>query len=357
MRDAFPGTVQLIQLAESEAIRDWRLDAADLGIETAFSGQLEAAPAKVVSGALEKMLNRLRPGLTVIAGYAHPAMRAAATWARRNGSRAILISDSQARDTARRPWKERLKRAFVSRYFDAAFVSGASAAAYVESLGIPGHRIWRGYDVVDNAHFAAGAARARAGAESLRASLRLPARYFLYVGRFAPEKNLPFLLEAFARACRDPEFEGWSLVLVGGGPLERELRARAAALGERVCWVPFQQIDQLPAYYGLAEALVLPSLVEPWGLVVNEAMAAGLPVVISRQCGCGPELVFPGLNGAIVDETNVEGLAATLVALSRDGQRRRRYGERSARLIQSFSLETWAAALADCGLTLAGCSS
>src|SRR5207237_8982018 len=97
----------------------------------------------------------------------------AATWARRSGSRAILISDSQARDQPRRRWKERLKRAFVSRHFDAAFVSGSSAASYVESLGIAGHRIWRGYDVVDHAHFADGAARARAEGGARRAALAL----------------------------------------------------------------------------------------------------------------------------------------------------------------------------------------
>ena len=221
-------------------------------------------------------------------------------------------------------------------------------------LGIAGHRIWRGYDVVDNAHFAEGAARARAEADARRAALALPTRYFLYVGRFAPEKNLAFLLDAFAGACRVSAFDGWSLVLVGSGRLKGELRARAAPLGERVRWIPFQQIDQLPAYYGLAEGLILPSLMEPWGLVVNEAMAAGLPVVVSRQCGCASDLVFPGVNGAIVDEKDVAGLTETLVALSRDEARRQRYGERSARLVEAFSLETWAAALSDCGLTLMG---
>jgi len=354
LRRIYPGTVHLVQLAHSEAIRAWRADPGDLAIETAFSGQLETAPSSLVSDGLRQILERLRPSSIAVAGYAHPAMRTAARWARRTGTKAILISDSQARDVPRRRWKERLKRAFVSRHFDAAFVSGASAAAYVESLGIAGHRIWRGYDVVDNAHFAERAAQARAKAATERGALGLPARYFLFVGRFAAEKNLAFLIEAFARACRDPAFEGWSLVLVGSGPLQADLAARAAPLGARVCWVPFQQIDQLPTYYGLAEGLVLPSLVEPWGLVVNEAMAAGLPVVVSHRCGCASDLVFPGVNGAIIDEKDAGGLAAALIALSKDEALRRRYGERSARLVESFSLETWAAALSDCGLTLAG---
>jgi len=352
LRRTFPGTVQFIQLAESEAIRAWRADPGDLPIETAVPGQLEAAPDGAVSEALERILERLRPSVLAISGYAHPAMRRAAAWARRCGAKTILISDSQARDLPRRVWKERLKRLFVSRHFDAAFVSGASAASYVESLGIPAHRIWRGYDVVDNAHFAEGARRARGEGATLRQSLGLPSRYLLYVGRFAPEKNLPRLIEAFERASRDRAFDGWSLVLVGGGPLEPELRRRAAPLGGRICFVPFQQMEELPAYYALAEALVLPSLVEPWGLVVNEGMAAGLPVVISSQCGCAAELVFPSLNGLIVDEADVAGMAGALVEISRDEARRRLWGERSSRLVATFSLEAWAEVLAGCGLAL-----
>ena len=352
LRRTFPGALQLIQLAESEAIRDWRADPGDLAIETAVAGQLEEAAAGAVSDGVERILERLGPAVIAISGYAHPAMRRAASWARRRGAKAILISDSQARDLPRRPWKELIKRAFVSRHFDAAFVSGASAAFYVESLGIPAHAIWRGYDVVDNAHFADGARRARAGGEALRASLGLPPRYMLYVGRFAPEKNLPRLLDAFSRAGRDPGFDGWSLVLVGGGPLEAELRRQAAPLGARVCFIPFQQAEQLPAYYGLAEALILPSLVEPWGLVVNEGMAAGLPVVVSGQCGCAFELVFPGMNGAIVNEKDPEDLARALAGLARDAARRKAFGEQSVRLVATFSLESWAAALTDCALAL-----
>ena len=352
LRRTFPGTVDLIQLAESEAIRAWRADPGDLGIQTAVPGELESASPAAVTHATEAILERLRPPVIAISGYAHPAMRRAATWARRRGAKAILISDSQARDLPRRAWKERLKRLFVSRNFDAAFVSGASAAFYVESLGIPAHRIWRGYDVVDNEHFAEGARRARADAATLRGALWLPSRYLLYVGRFAPEKNLARLIDAFGRACGDRAFDGWSLVLVGGGPLDAELKRQAAPRGGRIHFVPFQQAERLPAYYGLAEALVLPSLVEPWGLVVNEATAAGLPVVISGQCGCAAELVFPNLNGLIVDPTDVPALAAALVEISRDEARRRAWGQQSARLVATFSLEAWAEVLTACGLAL-----
>jgi glycosyltransferase involved in cell wall biosynthesis len=357
--ERFPGKVTFIQLATSEKIRDWRGDPSGLPLETVAEGMLESLPDAEVADGLARVLDRVRPTSLAISGYAHPAMRRAATWARQNACKSILISDSQARDLPRNPIKEMIKRTWVKRHFDAAFVSGATAAAYVESLGIVPHRIWRGYDVVDNDHFARGAAAARAEdvvaggvGGGLRARLGLPATYLLYVGRFAPEKNLARLLAAFELAVkRDPARE-LHLVLVGGGPDENALRSQAAALEGRVHFVGFKQADELPAYYGLGAALLLPSLSEPWGLVINEAMAAGLPIIASSQCGAVPDLVFPGLNGRVVDPHDARDMAEAMLWMAEDAPRRVALGAASARLIQTFSLETWAGALASCAATL-----
>jgi len=354
LRRVYPGKVHLLQLANTEVARAWRIDETDLGIETAVPGILDQIPPAEVEAGLERLLERLSPDVIAVAGYADRGMRQAAKWARRRGRTSILLSDSQARDLPRKRWREWLKRQWVSRHYSRAFVAGASAASYVESLGIASHRIWRGYDVVDNAHFAAGAAQARRDEAALRKELKLPARFFLFVGRFAPEKNLPRLLAAFRSASADAAVAGRSLVLVGGGPEEAALRAVAAPLGDRVHFAGFQQLERLPAYYGLAEALLLPSLSEPWGLVVNEAMAAGLPVVASSQCGCVMELVLPGLNGVVVDAHDQQDIASALIAVaSRDDGDRSRWGEASRRLIDNYSLETWARALTDCALSAA----
>jgi len=349
LRRIYPGAVHFLQLANTESARTWRIDETDLAIETAAPGVLDQLPPGEVEAGLGRLLDRIDPDVIAIAGYADRGMRQAANWARRHGRVAVLLSDSQTRDVPRRWWRERIKREWVSRHFSRAFVAGASAAAYVELLGIPSHRIWRGYDVVDNAHFAAGAARARQDAPALRGTLGLPDRFLLYVGRFAPEKNLSRLLAAFQRAHQAGAIPGWSLVLVGGGPLESSLRAQAAPLGDRVHFAGFQQLERLPAYYGLAEALLLPSLSEPWGLVVNEAMAAGLPVIVSSQCGCAMELVFPGVNGAIVDPLDEGDLTSALRSFAAlDDDARRAQGEASRNLVENYSLETWAWALAAC---------
>lgn len=348
----YPGRVRFLRLARSESPRAWVADAEDLEFETAVEGVLDAAPRADVAAGLDRILERVKPDVLAIAGYGDPSMRHAARWARRRGTRTIMMSDSQFRDWPRRAWREWMKKRWVSRHFDAAFVSGASAAFYAESLGIPSHRIWRGYDVVDNEYFTTRAAAVRADAARVRENLGLPELFFLFVGRFIPEKNLPRLMEAFGSAARHAALRDWSLVMVGSGPLEEELRRQAAPLGARVRFLGFQQMEDLPSYYALASAVVLPSVSESWGLVVNEAMACGLPVILSGQCGCVADLVFPGVNGAVVDPQDPRSLADALIHLAGDGERRRQYGQVSARVIRNFSLETWSQALIGCSLAL-----
>jgi glycosyltransferase involved in cell wall biosynthesis len=105
----------------------------------------------------------------------------------------------------------------------------------------------------------------------------------------------------------------------------------------------FIQYDALPAYYGLAGAFVHASTTEQWGLVVNEAMASGLPVIVSKRCGCVPDLVQDGVNGFSFDPYDVEALASLMqrVAAMADEQRRT-MGEAGRRIIADWGPERFA---------------
>ena len=142
----------------------------------------------------------------------------------------------------------------------------------------------------------------------------LPARFFLASSRFVPQKNLPGLLDAYAAYRRAAGPDAWKLVLLGDGPLRAELTAQIAALdlAGDVTLPGFVQYDALPAYYGLAGAFVHAATREPWGLVVNEAMAAGLPVLVSERCGCARDLVANGENGWRFPPEDTAGLCALL---------------------------------------------
>lgn len=344
-----PGRVRFVQLASQQVDRLWQVRGPAPDIHTVAEGALEQMSETLVASRLLALLDELRPSAVVISGYAHGAMRSAARWCRRNRAASILLSDSHRVDRRRLPWKEWAKRAWVSRYFDAAFTAGALSAAYAQELGIRASRIWRGYDVVDNMFFEQGADAARARSTRFPAELELPDRVFLYVGRFNPEKNLHALLDAMVdyRACAGDR--AWGLVLVGSGPQAAALEAQIRSMSRgSAALIGFKQIDELPQVYAAAAGLILPSLSEPWGLVVNEAMASGLPILASNRVGASLDLVFPGINGYIFDPECRRDMVEAMLRLSSDDVDREAMSVASRRIVANFTPDTWAAALADC---------
>jgi glycosyltransferase involved in cell wall biosynthesis len=265
------------------------------------------------------------PAVVAIPGWSHPGALSALFWCLRARRPAVLMSDSALHDDVRRPAREAAKRCVV-RLFGSALVGGVPHAAYACALGLPPAAVFDGYDVVDNAHFARGARRARLAGARWRRRLGVPERFFLASGRFVPKKNLARLLEAYAVYRRRAGPDAWHLVLLGDGELRPGLERRIARadLAGHVSLPGFRQYDELPAWYGLASAFVHASTTEQWGLVVNEAMAAGLPVLVSNRCGCAPALVRDGVNGFAFDPCDVEELAGLMerVAAITDAQRR-----------------------------------
>jgi glycosyltransferase involved in cell wall biosynthesis len=251
------------------------------------------------------------------------------------------MSASKADDQPRKFWKEWLKSRIV-QFYDAAIVGGTPQRDYAIALGIPPQRVFTGYDVVDNDYYGRGADAARSQASGLRLKLLLPRPYFLNVGRFIEKKNLFRLLEAY-RIYRQSTFvPPWDLVLCGSGPLEAHLKAVAGNLAG-VHFPGYKQEDELSEYYGLASVYIIPSShFEQWGLVVNEAMASGLPVLVSTACGCAPDLVQEGVNGLTFDPYDVDGLARLLVRMSSGEVDLQAMGEASRRIIADWTPEVFA---------------
>ena len=262
-------------------------------------------------------LDEARPEVVAVPGWSSRGALAALRWCCRTRTPAVLLSESTAADERRVWWKELVKRRIV-RLCQAALVGGSLQRDYVVRLGMPPARVFLGYDVVDNDHFHLGAAAARDRAAELRQRLELPERYFLASSRFVPKKNLPALLRAYTHYRKLAGARAWDLVVVGDGEFRSELLRLRENLGlrEHVLLPGFKQYEELPVYYGLASAFVHASTVEQWGLVVNEAMAARLPVLVSNRCGCAPDLVEEGVNGFTFDPSNERELARLLGRLS-----------------------------------------
>jgi len=250
--------------------------------------------------------------------YDLPLMRAIANEARTRGAASVLMTDSTELD---HPWfwaKEWLKRRLLQSVYDAVLVAGSRSQDYALRLGFDPSRLWTCVDVVDNHHFETQSTNARIAEAATQTELALPRSYFLAVGRHAPEKNFEGLLRAFSLfSHRVPDYK---LVMCGAGPLSEDLKKLASSLGifDRVIFAGWTSYSRLPAYYALAQAVVLPSFSEPWGLVVNEAMACGTPVIASRRCGCVPELVSEGITGYSFDPHSTRALTELLFFAASD---------------------------------------
>jgi glycosyltransferase involved in cell wall biosynthesis len=209
---------------------------------------------------------------------------------------------------------------------------------------MPKNRIVKGYDVVDNDHFYNGATKAQALENEYRRQLSLPENFFLAASRFVEKKNLFRLIDAYASYLNSPASPGWHLVLLGDGILrpEVEKKIEELGLGNKILLPGHKDYEILPSYYGLAGAFILASTSEQWGLVVNEAMAAGLPVLVSEKCGCAPDLVVHGQNGFVFDPFDVQALAGYMTRISDVGTDRHAMGRISRDFIQNWTPETFA---------------
>ncbi|MCP9773924.1 glycosyltransferase family 4 protein [Synechococcus sp. Tobar12-5m-g] len=258
---------------------------------------------------LQALLNRLQPAVVVTTGWLDRAYHRLIWQAHRRGIPVVLISDSRQRDEPRTWPKEWLKRQLLHSYA-AALVAGSESRAYLETLDFPAPGIFQPWDVVDNGAFAAGAERARS--HQLHDLPILSNPHFLCVSRFVAKKNHSGLLAAFG--AYQQQGGSWGLRLIGAGPLELEIRSAIACLPNpsRVRIDPFLQLEPLQEAYGRASCFVLASHSDQWGLVVNEAMAAGLPVIVSANSGCCMDLIDPGVSGWVFDPEQPQVLTALL---------------------------------------------
>jgi 1,2-diacylglycerol 3-alpha-glucosyltransferase len=225
-------------------------------------------------------------------------------------------------------------------------VPGKASFEYLKSLGSPEASILTAPNAVDNRLFAAKAANTRAHAAEFREKLKLPSRFILFVGRLVAEKGVYDLLEAYAKLENNLRSEV-SLVFAGDGVCREELAQRAKRItpGE-VCFTGFAQREDLAGLYALAEGLVLPTHTDTWGLVVNEAMACGLPIIVSSVAGCSVDLVEDGWNGYVVPPRDSEKLREAIDSLLRRAELKQQMSARSLERIRNYSPEACADGLA-----------
>jgi len=306
-----------------------------------------------------RFFKKCRIGAVFVPSYWPPTAFAIMLAARSVGAAVILMNESHeltAKAAGIGAWSKRK----IIGSADAALVGGSPHKTYIESMGLNPSRIFLGYDAIDNKFYNASARDARIAGGSTRDKLGLPHRYFLSVGRIEPKKNIVTLVRAYI-AARIGATSGFPrLVIVGSGSMMNAVREiclsaslvileRSSGSAETefanadVYLLGFRQIRELPSIYAFADAFILPSSEEEWGLVVNEAMASGIPVVVSQNAGCAADLVSDGINGYRFDPFDIEQLARQLRKLSEDEDLRRSMGRAALETISVWGCNRFGA--------------
>lgn len=252
---------------------------------------------------LRAALDKHDPDVVVTMGYDSPGFWQAAYWAMRHGAGRVLYMGSTALSSRTKVGPVALlRRRFVAE-MHAFLAYGSWARDYLLALGANWDDIFVGMNTVDVAAVSAG----------VDAATPIPRRAeheLLYVGQLIRRKGVHVLVDALAAlGAMD-----WRLHIAGSGPEEAALRAQIAGLGleARVVFHGYKQSAELAPLMAGCDVLVMPSQSEVWGLVVNEALAAGLFVVAGQTAGAVPDLLRPGLNGYATDANHPRRLAATL---------------------------------------------
>jgi glycosyltransferase involved in cell wall biosynthesis len=291
-------------------------------------------------------LKRLQPDALWIHGYASVNALHAMLAANALGIPVILRAESWLADRARSPMKLAAKNLFfrtLGHAVDAVMPIGSVNAEYWKHY-IPSVPQFLMPYAVDNGYFAALAASAEPHEQELRDELQLTAgrSVILFASKLQTRKHADQLVEAYRRFLASPStVSAPYLVIVGDGEERANLEAQVIGLGltESVRFAGFRNQSELPRFFQLADVFVLPSRHEPWGLIVNESMASGCPVIVSTDVGSHADLVADGVEGCVYPVCDVEALTHALHRVFATSSTAQQMGEAARRRISSWSFK------------------
>jgi glycosyltransferase involved in cell wall biosynthesis len=298
------------------------------------------------------LLERERFDVLVIGGWALMATQLAIIWARLRNVPYLLVTENHLREPRRR-WVRVLKAVFlpfIVRRASGHLVTGALSREHQLHYGADPRTITIFPNTVDIGAVEQRVSELRERAPQIRRSLGVKdsAVVLTQAGRLIPFKSPTDTVEA-AGLARQSSLYPLHLVFVGSGPLEHELAARATELELEVTFAGWLTGDALLEVYAATDVFVLFSGRETWGIVVNEAAASGLPLILTDTVGASADLLVHGENGELVHPGDVDGQAAAIARLANDEALRERYGRRSRQLVAPWgygpSVETFVDAM------------
>lgn len=331
LREEYPELRLHVLFIEAAATQPWGEMPEDEGLELLPSGRVPA---------LKRITALIRKGdfeWLHLAGWGHPLLSAAVLIGAGCHRKISMESDTQL-PFERSGWKQRVKGVLLPGLFARVnlFLPGGSRQkALFLHYGVPEAKIRVAQMTVDIERIANLASEAHQQRSSIRSALGVAesACLFVYVGRLEAYKGVGLLLQAFEQL----EVPDVGLLIVGDGAC-RSMVETAEAKDERIRYVGRRDFAGVAEAFAISDVAVVPSEFEPWGLVVNEAMAVGLPVIASDRVGAVDDLVVDGESGLVVDAGSITSLQDAMRKLAGDGELCRRLGSQSRNLIRNWDL-------------------
>lgn len=290
-----------------------------------------------ISGII-KAIRAFNPDIVNLTGYYDFASWAVLFYCKISNIKTILSNESTSDDHARNKLKEFIK-SLIIKQFDGYFNFGTLSKNYLLGLGVKPEKMLVNRNCVDNKALKNIYQNCLPKRIDRQKALNLASKNFIFVGRLINYKNILIFLEAFGIAQSELN-KDWGVIILGDGEQKEDLQKFVKE--KNIQQISFQKgvtWQQVPKYLSLSNVLVLPSYSEPWGLVVNEAMACGLPVIVSEKCGCAIDLVKNGENGFRFSPNNIEQLTLILRKFMSNEVDSKQMGELSEKIIQEYSPE------------------
>ena len=338
--------LDVLFFAEAESRREWRISKKNINfnhkvIKGIIIGRsLHDDPISFNYLAIIELIKG-RYDTIIVGGYHHPTNWFAFIYACITRKRLVLYSETTLENIrSKNLVKEQLKRLFV-KHSTAFFVPGTPQRRYLVSLGAKQHNIKIAPNAVDTELFKKATQVFKGSKEEAKKKLGIRGDVLLYVGSMIDAKGVQDLIRAFSSINKNRP--NTNLVLVGEGPDRKKYESICRDKGIKgVKFTGFKDQEDLPNYYASADIFVFPTYTDAWGLVINEAMLSGLPIVCSARAGAAEDLVKQDENGFIYNPGDIEAIRGYILRLLENKKLTEYMGKRSREIIANYTPEKMA---------------
>jgi len=322
------------------------LDGYDYEVLPAYGPRDRVSFFRPFNYGLGKRLKEAQFDALLVHGYANQNCIRAIIQANKLGINVFFRGESNLNSGTKHRFKLFVKKIFLKWLFkkcDGFLSIGSLNKAFYTHYEVPEGKIFDMPYSVDNSFFQDLASKARNNREYFRSSLGLQSgrTIILYAGKLMARKHPMDLLNAYIGLSNKGREEPRPyLLFIGDGKESNRLKNAAKKTGwNSIKFLGFQNQTQLPAFFDLCDVFVLPSGHEPWGLIVNEVMNSGKPIIVSDQVGCAPDLVKDGQNGFIFPARNIDALKRALDTVLTDSKRIAQMSHNSLKKINLWGYE------------------